>query len=205
MYSLKMSVSRGPWMACDEKMCAPDIFSPANAFPCFLQWFWSRPHPRPHIRSSQPCDQDQDEREWSPCKVGRPWLVHTAEGSHHTGPGSIFIININVLAIIELPTASSFWKGASTSASTSLWRRGRRRSNLSLNPPTWSENDTLNFVWIDEKNGDIQLEGSVRPHSSPLAPYLPHCAQKPVLYYDFLNMIMSTYDSPHFRISTKRL
>ena len=101
MYSLKMSVSRGPWMACDEKMCAPDIFSPANAFPCFLQWFWSRPHPRPHIRSSQPCDQDQDERECSPCKVGRPWLVHTAEGSRHTAPGSIFIININVLAIIE--------------------------------------------------------------------------------------------------------
>ena len=101
MYSLKMSVSRGPWMACDEKMCAPVIFSPANAFPCFLQWFWSRPHPRPHIRSSQPCDQDQDDLECSPCKVGRPWLVHTAEGSRHTGPGSIFIININVLAIIE--------------------------------------------------------------------------------------------------------
>ena len=61
-----------------------------------------------------------------------------------------------------------------TSARTSRSRRGLRRSNLSLNPPTW------HFFFFQKltltARGPV---GSAQPHSVPPAPYLPHCAQTP--------------------------
>ena len=63
-----------------------------------------------------------------------------------------------------------------TSARTSRSRRGLRRSNLSLNPPTWR----LLFFFLQSLTLTARgPAGSAQPHSVPPAPYWPHCAQTP--------------------------